>query len=234
MLERWRRLNDLAQAVFLKRARFDPVLRWTPEQLAAHQERRWRAVARAAAGAPCYRELYRGIDLERAPLRELPPVDKAWLMERFDEAVTDPALRLADLDAFLRTAAADDTYQGRFHVLLTSGSTGRRGIIVYNRHEWIATLAASLRSNQVLMDKQLLQPLATLTSTHPSYISGRLLRATDVGLSRRLTVDAQEPLEQILPRLQRFQPAVLFGYPSAIAPIARHRSAGACACARSG
>ena len=221
MLERWRRLNDLAQATFLKRVRFDPVLRWTPERLAAHQEQRWRALARTAARTPSYRELYRGIDLERAPLRELPPVDKAWLMEHFDDAVTDPALRLADLDAFLRTATADDLYQGQFRVLLTSGSTGRRGIIVYNRHEWIATLAAALRSNQVLMDKLLLQPLATLTSMHPSYISGRLLRATDVGLSHRLTIDTQESLEQILPQLQQFQPGVLFGYPSAIAPVAR-------------
>ena len=227
MLQRLRRAHDLLQAAYLKRVRFDPVLRWTPEKLAADQEHRWRALARlAAARAPYYRELYRGLDLDRAPLRALPPVDKAQLMERFDEALTDPALRLADLDAFLRTASADDTFKGRFHVLLTSGSTGRRGIVVYSRAEWIATLAVSLRSNQVLMGKQLLQGLATFTSTHPAYISGRLLRATDVGLSRRLTIDPQEPLEQVLPRLQRFEPKVLFGYPSAIAPIAAAQSDG--------
>jgi phenylacetate-coenzyme A ligase PaaK-like adenylate-forming protein len=234
MLQRLRRTNDLLQAAYLKRVRFDPVLRWTPEKLAADQERRWRAVARIAAErAPYYRELYRGIDLDRAPLRELPPVDKAQLMERFDEATTDPALRLADLDAFLRTAPADDTFKGRFHVLLTSGSTGRRGIVVYSRAEWIATLAVSLRSNQVLMGKQLLQGLATFTSTHPSYISGRLLRATDIGLSRRLTIDPQEPLEQVLPRLRRFKPKVLFGYPSAPSGRSRPRRAtGGCACGR--
>ena len=148
------------------------MLRWTPDQLAAYQERRWRAVARTAAErAPFYRELYRGIDLERAPLRELPPVTKAELMERFDEAVTDPALRLADIETFLRTASADDTFRGRFQVLLTSGSTGRRGIIVYSHEEWIATLATSLRSNQALMQGRMVQRLATFTSTHPSYIS---------------------------------------------------------------
>ena len=116
---RWRRAIDLAQAAYLKRARFDPVLRWTPEQLAAHQERAWRAVARtAAARAPYYRELYRGLDLARAPLQELPPVGKAQLMDRFDEAVTDPALRLADLEAFLRAASADDVF------LVTAGGPG--------------------------------------------------------------------------------------------------------------
>ena len=107
-----------------------PVLRWTSEQLAGHQERRWRAVARVAAErAPYYRELYRGLDLERVPLAELPPVGKAQLMDRFDDAMTEPALRLADLEAFLRTASAKDVFQGRFQVLATSGlhrPTGHR------------------------------------------------------------------------------------------------------------
>jgi phenylacetate-CoA ligase len=227
MLQRWRRMNDLLWAAHLKRVRLDPVLRWAPEQLAAHQERRWRAVARMAAErAPYYRELYRGIDLERAPLRDLPPVDKAQLMDRFDEAVTDPALRLADLEVFLRTASADATFRGRFRVLLTSGSTGRRGVIVYGHEEWIATLAASLRGNQILMGDRPFQSLATLTSTHPSYISGRLLRATDLGFPRRLTVNPEEPLEDVLPRLERFRPQVLFGYPSVIAPIAQAQTDG--------
>jgi hypothetical protein len=40
MLQRWRRMNGLLWAAHLKRVRLDPVLRWAPEQLAAHQERR--------------------------------------------------------------------------------------------------------------------------------------------------------------------------------------------------
>ncbi len=227
MWQRWQRAGDLLRAIQMKYVRFDPVLRWTPEQLAAYQEQRWRAVARTAAErAPFYRELYRGIDLERAPLRELPPVTKAELMERFDEAVTDPALRLADIEAFLRTASADDTFRGRFQVLLTSGSTGRRGIIVYSHEEWIATLAASLRSNQALMQGRMVERLATFTSTHPSYISGRLLRATDLGYPPRLTIDPEEPLEDVLPRLERFRPEVLFGYPSVVATIAQAQADG--------
>lgn len=62
MLQRWRRANDLVQAAFLKRVRFDSVLCWTPEQLVVHQERRWCTVARiAAARAAYHRELYREI-----------------------------------------------------------------------------------------------------------------------------------------------------------------------------
>ena len=71
------------------------------------------------------------------------------------------------------------------------------------------------------MAGRLRQRLATFTSTHPSHISGRLLRASDVGLSRRLAIAPGEPLADALPRLERFRPEVLFGYPSAIAPIAQ-------------
>src|SRR3954453_3599556 len=68
MLQRWRQAGDLLRAAYLKRVRFDPVLRWTPEQLAAHQERRWRALARLAAErGPLYPELYPGADPAGAP-----------------------------------------------------------------------------------------------------------------------------------------------------------------------
>src|SRR3954469_22752308 len=70
------------------------------------------------------------------------------------------------------------------------------------------------------------QRLATLTSTHPSYISGRLLRATDLGFPPRLTLDPEEPLGDVLPRLERFRPEFLFDYPSAIAPVARAQADG--------
>jgi phenylacetate-coenzyme A ligase PaaK-like adenylate-forming protein len=60
MWQRWQRAGDLLRAIQMKYVRFDPVLRWTPERLAAYQEQRWRAVARTAAErAPFYRELYR-------------------------------------------------------------------------------------------------------------------------------------------------------------------------------
>ncbi|HEX6014432.1 MAG TPA: AMP-binding protein [Geminicoccaceae bacterium] len=140
--------------------------------------------------------------------------------------MTDPALRLADLEAFLRAASADDIFRGSFQVLTTSGSTGRRGLFVYDRSEWVAILAAALRNNQALMDGRLFQRLATFTSTHPAHISRRLLRASDVGFPGRLAVAPGEPLEEALPRLERFRPEVLFGYPSAIAPIARAQADG--------
>ena len=62
-------------------------------------------------------------------------------MEQFDRIVTDPALRLADLEAFLADAEPGAAYRGEYRVFGTSGSTGIPGVFVYSHEEfahWIA------------------------------------------------------------------------------------------------
>ena len=85
--------------------------------------------------SPFYRERYRGIDLAHAPLTDLPAVNKIQLMQRFDEVVTDSALKLQKIERFLAQAAPDERFLNRFHILQTSGSTGQRGVSVYSHDE---------------------------------------------------------------------------------------------------
>jgi phenylacetate-coenzyme A ligase PaaK-like adenylate-forming protein len=230
MSRRWARWVDLAWAIRRKRERLDPVLGYSRRELLEYQERRWRAVARLAAKrSPFYREQYRGIDLERDPLQALPPVEKGQLMDRFDETVTDPSLRLADLEAYLRAGDGERAFRDRYQVLVTSGTTGQRGIFLDDPEEWRARIAVSLRCQELMGSRPRLLPrpsMATLTSTHPFHISCRLARAMDVGLYRRLVLDPQEPLPRMLERLQRFQPEVIFGYPSLILPVAQAQREG--------
>jgi hypothetical protein len=42
------------------------------------------------------------------PLQHLPILTKEMVMEHFDELVTDPALRLADVEAHLATLSGED------------------------------------------------------------------------------------------------------------------------------
>ena len=79
--------------------------RWTATELVDWQVRALRDLrAFATARSPYYREIHRGLD--DAPLSALPIVTKQQLMERFDDVVTDRAVRLADVEAYLDQAAA--------------------------------------------------------------------------------------------------------------------------------
>src|SRR3954449_5485781 len=106
--------------------------RWDPARVTAIRTRRLRALVRTAvARAPFFRAKYRGIDPERFALADLPPSNKSELMAHFDEAVTDPEVRRADVERFLDDPANEGTrFRGRFVVSHTSGSQGQPMLIV--------------------------------------------------------------------------------------------------------
>jgi hypothetical protein len=67
-------------------------------------------------------------------------------VQRFDEVVTDPALKLREVESFLTQASLDERFVGRFHILQASGSTAQHGIVPYSHDERFHTIAAALRS----------------------------------------------------------------------------------------
>ena len=74
---------------------------WSRDDLMAYQEERARAlITHAVSKSPYYREAL-GADAAERPLTELPTLSKATLMAEFDRIITDPRLRLADLQAHL-------------------------------------------------------------------------------------------------------------------------------------
>ncbi|MDQ3662188.1 MAG: hypothetical protein M3454_14245 [Actinomycetota bacterium] len=74
--------------------------RWTRPQLEEHQDRALQRLrGYAYARSPLYGSFHKGFS-ERL-LYDLPILTKETVMEHFDELVTDPALRLADVETHL-------------------------------------------------------------------------------------------------------------------------------------
>jgi phenylacetate-CoA ligase len=115
---------------------------WSRDELEAHQRERARELLRhAAARSRLYRERIGGA----TDLRDIEPVTKDELMERFDDWVTDPRLTLAALDAHLATLRGDAYLHGEYRAMATGGTTGRRGIFVFDRAEWSQVLGVIQR-----------------------------------------------------------------------------------------
>ena len=145
----------------------------------------------ARCPSPFYRELYADIDTDGpVELERLPTIDKTALMENFDEVVTDPRLRLADLEAHLERLSGDELFLGRYRAMSTGGSTGRKGVFVADGEEWRHYLAGLLRINEYMGLRPRLprrRRVVTIAAARPLHVASRMSRALDVGLHRLLS-----------------------------------------------
>jgi phenylacetate-CoA ligase len=218
-----KRLADMAAAMRLGRELIGHD-RWTPEQLEAHQRRRLGELVRhATASSPFYRERYAGLDPgDPVELRRLPPVDKATVMERFDDLVCDRRLTLAAVEAHLDGLTRDELLLGRYRAMATGGSTGRKGVFVADRAEWRQYLAGFFRWNHYagLAPRLPRLRIASIAAARPLHMTYRMAASVDVGLYRVLRLEAATPLAAMVEALNRHQPQFLYAYGSVLGLLA--------------
>jgi putative adenylate-forming enzyme len=202
--------------------------RWTRARLLAHQADAVTRLRRFAAGrSPFYRRLYAGLDA--CPFDRLPVVTKAELMQNFDEVVTDPAVRRRDVEAFLASDPGERRFLDRYVVLATSGSTGLRGIFLFDSAEWIAALANI--SRPMLWQGGAPNPfrprrMAVIASTTHWHYSAQVGRSLSSRFTPTLRLDAAEPVGDMVAKLNRWQPYSMAVYPSVLRQLAAEQLAG--------
>ena len=214
--------------VLLERRAQERTCQWTRAQLEHHQAREVAALrSYALAHSPFYREFHRG--LEARPLRDLPILTKGIMMEHFDALVTDRRLHLADLETFLRSVDSDGLYLDRYVVLATSGSTGRRGVFVFDEREWIRAVAAITRPiawAQAPGASRKPPRAALIASASRWHYSARVGRALASRLAPALRLDAAAPVDELVRQLNDWQPQALATYPSVLRQLAAEQCAG--------
>jgi putative adenylate-forming enzyme len=215
-------------AILWKRSRLERGVRCTRSELEARQSR---AIAQlrsfAVERSPFYQRFHRGF--EQRPWAELPILSKADLMANFDDLVTDRSVRLADVEAHLEHGNPNTLFRGRYVVLATSGSTGRRGIFLFSPAEWLDVVAGSTRPGLWVGLKPNLfrrQRIAGVGSTFPWHITARVGQSLRTPLFPMLQLDACEPHDSMVRRLNEWQPAILAAYPSVLRILANAQLAG--------
>ncbi len=223
-MTRLARARQLAAAMSLHRSRRDLEFGPRNELLRFQRERFLQTVRHAAARSPLYRELYAGVDLSGdVEPGALPTVSKAQLVERFDDWVTDPRLRGADLDAHVESLADRDVrFMDAFRVMPSGGTSGRRALHAFDRDEWTECLAAFMRWSDLLglAPKLPRRRVASVMSPGARHMTARFNLSIDVGVHRTLRLDAGRPVAQLRAELEAFRPDALLGYASAIGLLA--------------
>ncbi len=217
-----RRLGDFARGLRLGRELAGHES-WSRDRFEVSQAAWLREIiAFAGTRSPFYRERFAGRPLADQPLASVPTLDKDTLMERWDDVVTVPDMRLADVEAHLDGLERDDYLGGRFRAMATGGTTGRRGVFVFDRGEWSACLAGFLRWSDWCGTRPRLPRLrvASVSATSPLHMTARFGMSIDVGLHRLLRLDARSPVDELCAAIDRFRPDALIGYPSVLALLA--------------
>ena len=115
-------------------------LRWDAATLRAERDQRLRRlVAHAKERSPWHARRLRHVDeqaLRADDLAALPPMSKGDLMDHFDEIVTDPRLNRSVVEAHLDNPPANTYLLDTYHVVASGGSSGQRGVFVYDWEGW--------------------------------------------------------------------------------------------------
>ena len=207
----------------------------TAAQIRALQEKKLRTLLKYAyEHSDYYRETFAaaGVTAETVntlPLSAFPTTDKAALLKNFDKLITVSDLTQEELRRFDAEEQLDrKPYKGKYHVVHSSGSTGKPGYFLYDEAAWSSMLLGIIRG--ALWDMSMPQILKLLAKgPRIAYIAatdGRYGGAMAVGdgidglHASQIHLDIKTPLAEWIMQLRAFKPNIVIGYPSAIKIVA--------------
>ena len=209
-------------------------LDWTADRLADHRTTELRALLRVAAErSPWHRRRLAGIDIDHIDetrLHELPVMTKDDFMTHFDEIVTDDRLDLDMIETHLDRLTGDAYLFDRYHAVASGGSSGRRGVFVYDWDGWsvnyLGLMRHELRASFRHRPAGAQVTMAVIAAGPPTHGSSAIFRSFSSAALSLHRFPIGSPVEEIVDSLNRLQPMILMGYPSALYALARAASAG--------
>lgn len=182
----------------------------------------------ARKNSPFYKELYANIS-EDFKLTDLPPVTKPQMMASFDDVLTDRSITMKKIEEF--TSDLDNIghkIDGKYLVFKTSGSTGVPAVILYDDDaidvsSAVAAFRTFARNEDFRSFMKHGKKTAGVFADYGFYLACGMSRYLQLKMPRQKTkinINVNAPEDEIISKLNEFQPAMLSGYPSNLALLA--------------
>lgn len=176
----------------------------------------------AYANSKYYREIIdkNNINIDECTPEYFPILDKKILMENFDDIVTNPQIRKADLANFFeKNIDPEKLFLDKYTAIHSSGSSGIVGYYLYDQTEIATTIANSTRINSPSIFQKL-SYIAAVDGHFAGVSMAQMSKRFPIVYSGFLPLDINSPFETILEKLQNFQPTSLSGYAFSLTKIA--------------
>lgn len=200
------------------------------------RERLKSLISYAIERSPFFKSLYRGIDIDRAELCDLPVVTKEMVKENFDEYLTERDLKQEELKEFvLDSRNMGKKFKGKYIAFHTSGTSGPPLILVYSEKAF-DHVKAIIFARGTPVNPNLYRLLKCIFHKRPRHA----IILMDGGLYPAITNVLYLPplhwlvfdvkiisifmnIDEIVQELNEFDPWFITGYPHILARLAREK-----------
>ncbi len=204
--------------------------------VARQQERLAELVAYARSHSRYYARKYLHLPDGPVDLAQLPPVTKPEMMAHFDEWVTDPAITREKAEAFAHDLAQiGRTFLEKYLLFTTSGSSGAPAILVHDASLEDVLAGTSLARGpygggdlwKIMKNGKRMAGVYATGGHYLGYsLTERLRKSNPLQARSSRIFSILDPVPQLVENLNRFKPAMLGGYPTALVLLADEQRAG--------
>jgi hypothetical protein len=200
-------------------------LGWSGERIVAERDLRLRQlVGIARERCRWHHDCLADIDektFSASELGGLAPMTKNDLLGHFDDIVTDQRLSLGLVEAHLERLRSDGYLLGEYHAIASGGSSGLRGVYLYDWAGWATYYLSAARH---IASDRLHDPVpaaaprveAVIAADKPSHGSSALHQTFSNPAITSVRIPISSPMSEIVARLNDLRPTALRGYPSAL------------------
>ena len=210
-------------------------LTWPAERLFEERTRLLRDLLRVAKEkSPWHRARLAEVDpaaMDEGELPRLPAMTKDDLMDHWDEIVTVDGVTLDRVEVHLERIDSDAYLDGTLHACASGGSSGRRGVFLYDWEAWLLDYLGFAR--HIIRDRMTGTTaadgppvLAVIAADRPTHQTSSLAQTFSSPIVRTHRFPITLPLAHIVAGLNQTQPTTLTGYSSGLFLLAHEALAG--------